>query len=552
MKRLLSRGAVLGVALLLAGCSAALISDTDGNNNNNPIDPGLGAVQVTQDPYTRATITWTEPEGTTGYELRVCEAGDAAPTWNECPPAAEQPTPCGENQVCEQVIPNLGLKTYRAYLSYKVGSNRSEPAVVDIDARFKLARYRGTADSPRLGGSLALGDLDDDGNKDLAVAGFGTPAGVVVFKGGRDFLRSTAGLPVSMARFHLADMAFAGIQIGDLTCDGSNDLLINGFHTDAWVTPDSITWSGELDFHDFFRIGGFALGQNPHLPAIADLLGSGCPELVMGYPAAANIFGQLEAGELDHIVGGIAGDIGNFGNPASGFAVLQGGDVETHLGYYAYGVGDVDGNGQEEVVFAEQYNYPHDPIPNVSLKFLAHDGANYVALPEAPDYLMEFNETRTYATLGGDLGTFAGPLGDINDDGIGDFYISYLTADPGAVISVFLGQRDDLGWRPADFTLESADLVDKFGAALLSESFGAGGLAADDFDHDGSVELLAGSLERIYVFRYNEETLDYEPGEILNYPCIGIQVWDFNQDAYNDILCGNLDIGASGAADFRY
>ena len=272
----------------------------------------------------------------------------------------------------------------------------------------------------------------------------------------------------------------------------------------------------------------------------------------MGYPAAANIFGQLEAGELDHIVGGIAGDIGNFGNPASGFAVFQGGDVETHLGYYAYGVGDVDGNGQEEVVFAEQYNYPHDPIPNVSLKFLAHDGANYVALPEAPDYLMEFNETRTYATLGGDLGTFAGPLGDINADGIGDFYISYLTADPGAVISVFLGQRDDLGWRPADFTLESADLVDKFGAALLSESFGAGGLAADDFDHDGSVELLAGSLERIYVFRYNEETLDYEPGEILNYPCIGIQVWDFNQDAYNDILCGNLDIGASGAADFRY
>lgn len=554
MKRLLSGGLVLGLALLLTGCSAALISDTDNSDNDNT-DPGLAAVDLAQVDYTRATITWTEPAGTTGYELRTCEAGDAAPTWNECPPAAEQPPVCGANQLCEYTVPNLGLKTYRAYLSYKVGSNRSESASVDIDARFKLARFPGDRNNQYLGSGLALGDLDRDGVKDLAAMGMGVPARVFVFKGGRDFLRSSAGVPVPMADISYQDMVFVGLQAGDLTCDGHDDLLINGYDTDMWVSSDAVTWERDMVAAemntDFFRIGGPDLAENPHMPAIADLVGNGCPDMVMGAPWA---FNPDSLGELDLLPSGIAADINDFGEHYSDPA-WRGSVIDQKLGYYTYNVGDVDGNGRDEILFSARYNVAGLPPPNVGLKFFAHDGGGYVITPADPDYFYLLDEERTIPMPGGAaLGVFAGPLGDIDGDGVNDFWVTSLRGlgIPYNEVRIFLGQRGELSPRPEDFLLNSVN--DHPPEVPDSETFGLG-VAADDFDHDGNIELLVGSFERIYVYRYSEGTANYEFAETLSYPCTWIQVWDFNQDHYNDIICGNLPYGGAqrlGAQDFRY
>ena len=210
---------------------------------------------------------------------------------------------------------------------------------------------------------VVIGDVDGDGLPDIAVANGGDGT-VSVFRnlgGGTITTNSFAPQVVFPAPFQCN-----AITIGDVDRDSKVDMLVAGNDGQLFVYRNTAT-AGSITTNSFAPPVSFPLGGRGHTIALGDLSGDGKPDVVV----------VTELNSLLSI-------FHNQSTPGSFTTNSLGGRVDFVTGYNAWGVsvGDLNGDGRQDIVFCNSYdntisiyqNNVPPPTPPVITSFTPESG----------------------------------------------------------------------------------------------------------------------------------------------------------------------------------
>ena len=404
--------------------------------------------------------------------------------------------------------------------------------------------------------SLAgAGDVDDDGYDDVVVGAwfdddvsadsgaayviYGSATGLV--QGSEDKLTASDSIA-----FDYVGTAVAGGA--DVDGDGYDDVLVGASGSDASATDSGAAYV-------FF---GSASG----------IQGSGGLELLDGVP-----------GKEDHLGVSVAlvGDVDGDGQPdlavgaredddeatnAGAFYVLRSTDshsvddahADMYLGNTVSRAGDVDGDGQDDLVVGAQGDADNG----------TGAGAVYVYLgtPLGIDTDTEVKLTASDGEADDAFGWSAVGAGDLDADGYDDIAVSATGDDDGGTdagaIYVYYGSSDGIS-RSSEDKLTASD-----GAA--GDAFGSSLSAAGDLDADGYDDLIVGApydddagtdAGAAYVYLGSSDGLDASSEHELTASDVaasdgfGTSVGgglDLDGDGYDDVVVGAPSHDSNGAA----
>ena len=337
----------------------------------------------------------------------------------------------------------------------------------------------GAAAGDRLGAAAAGGDVDGDGFGDLAIGqpGFSGGAagggGAVVWRGAPTALGGVAW----SAEGDQANAAFglAVASAGDVNGDGFDDVIVGA------QTYDAVA----VDAGGAFLYLGSAAGLSPvaawskfglvgdkygcSVASAGDVNGDGYADVVVG----ANYFNN---GYQDH--GRAYVYLGSPTGLGAGPAWTGTGQwTSDHYGTKVAGVGDLDGDGYDEVaVTSSGYGSPEDDEGKVYVYFGSVLGLSTVA-----DFTDEGDQA--YSAFGSEIGS----AGDLNGDGYGDLLIASSGYDNGelseGMVFVYAGSPAGLAPDPT-WALQVDQAYAQFGSAASS---------AGDVNGDGYGDLLVGA-----------------------------------------------------------
>ena len=316
--------------------------------------------------------------------------------------------------------------------------------------------------------SVAIGDLDHDGNPDLVVGG--TPNTLSVLLGYGD------GTFRAKVDYHTL-AGVSSVAIGDLDGDGNLDLVASNGNA---TFPSVSVLLGNGD--GTFRVAvNYETGAFPTFVAIGDLDGDGKPDLAVAAP------GYVSTGPLVSVL---------LGNGDGTFAAKV--DYRTGPGPNSVAIGDLNGDGKPDLAVANRgsntvsvllgngdgtftakvdYGTGGDPH-SVAIGDLNGDGK--------PDLAVASSGSSTVSVLlGKGDGTFAAKadyatwccatsvaIGDLNGDGWPDL-VAADTSQPNYFVSVLLGYGNGTFMPRADYTTGTEpDFV-----------------AIADLNHDGRLDL---------------------------------------------------------------
>ncbi|MFZ5479523.1 MAG: FG-GAP-like repeat-containing protein [Myxococcota bacterium] len=267
-----------------------------------------------------------------------------------------------------------------------------------------------------LGDGVAVGACMEDSGGEDAGAVFVGPAG----------LTSPAASTAFVVGEHPGDFAGANVAAADVDGDGVDDLLVSAWLEDAggedagaaYLLLGRVDATVSLADADAKLVGETA-GDFAGSPcdARADLTGDGTPDLVLG--AWLNDTGGADAGSVYVVSGTVRGLLAL----ADADAIVRGDEPGAHLAVVPAGAGDVDRDGQEDLLVGAP-----DAAGSAGAAWLVYGPVGGAYLE--PDVRIH----------GGEAGERAGvgvALGDLDGDATGDLVIG-LAAGAAAV---FYGAR---------------------------------------------------------------------------------------------------------------
>ena len=372
----------------------------------------------------------------------------------------------------------------------------------DDDALFS---WDGTSDA-QLGGGSALAGLPDiggDGLPEIIAGGFtynaaaGDGAGVVYLLHSDDRGSWSGGdmADDAAATIEGSDATdYCGIAVdgGDLTGDGVPDLFIGCYGDNlgannagvAAIFTDPAALSGTYDQLDAdYLMSGE--GSNDYLgwqgsTIAGDMDNDGYPDLYIG---AYNMDGGANNSGVVLLVSG--DDLATGEADAAAFVRLEGVDGDDRFGYAGAGVGDVDGDGIDDLMVGADKD--DDGISDGGTVTLWYGGAGLSGTLSASEAALTWNGTGSADYAGRFM---AG--GDLDGDGVGDVLIGIpyddnVASNGGAV--ALLSGAEHASWTGV-LAADARAWIDGDG----SNDFLGFGLALGDVSGDGLGDVLVGTL----------------------------------------------------------
>gem|GEM_PF-2200025 len=329
------------------------------------------------------------------------------------------------------------------------------------------------------GRGLAVGDIDDDGQADVALGSYGAQE-VVLFLGP---VSGTPTIDVLISNDGGENLKF-GIEValGDLDGDGHDDLAVGassytnsasaGTGEDGAVyvyygpLADAILAETDADAILEGPIGGGQAGG--WLRFVGDVLGAGSETLAIG--ARYNDDSASNAGTVYLVTGTYSGLV----DLDTADAIIQGANADDNL-WHADGGGDLDGDGADDLVLGA---YVADDNVNNGGALYAFYGPLAGVLDAADNDFAIYGDQS-----GGGMGYDIGFAGDVDGDGNEDLiagapYQDGSGASPGQA-HVFYGPfSGDVNSSDAGVTIGPGTNSDFLGGAVL----GVGDMNGDGYD----------------------------------------------------------------------
>lgn len=338
--------------------------------------------------------------------------------------------------------------------------------------------------------ALALGDFNGDGFPDFAlcvgVSGSSMSAAAIYLNDHNGHFTLSQTLP--------APNGCSGIAVIDANRDGKLDVAIafgnvSGSWTNPIVNNGISTWfgNGNGQFANPVTQSGIAVprsdgSDNPCVLTFADSVASGAsqmPELIL--------FGSCEGSTVGNF-----GDIYIARGDGTGHFSLK--ELTDTLGIPLHSpeIKDINSNGTSDVLFLTDTQGPHASWSD-TLNFLANDGqGNFRLVTGDSESGYGGNGTQINS------GTFA----DLNGDGIPDAIEGFMTMGilPGpsqAGIAIFAGKSDGTFKQSESWVLFQAGTYDIPGSISA--------IVSADFDHNGKPDIAALTIDgngqpKLYVY----------------------------------------------------
>lgn len=302
-------------------------------------------------------------------------------------------------------------------------------------------------------------------------------------------------------------------NIGDINGDGFDDvafLLFEGFSVylgtaDGLASTPDFTGE-EVAPDDYFFVQSLA--------AAGDVNGDGYADMIMGDP-------YWDVDEVENV-----GSARLFYGSADGFDAgsyweVVGDQAEAQFGQSIAALGDVNGDGYDDVVIAAPGEYADESSGTVYAYYGSETG-----LSESPDFVV--GDETSYRRFGESVSG----AGDINGDGYGDMLVAGGDAD---TIFLYSGSSEGLLARPvAELFPEAYDYI--FGESVT----GLGDVNGDGFDDVAVDAEDIDDLIKAYIYYGSADGFATEPDlrialENPNFVASKIAgVGDINGDGFDD------------------
>lgn len=307
------------------------------------------------------------------------------------------------------------------------------------------------------GRSLAwLGDVNGDGNPDLAVGSY-TNSRVYVYYGNGTGLPSTPTITLSNPSLNYFGISVAGA--GDVNGDGYSDVIVGSSNSTTSTTMRAVLYLGSatgLSSVAAATIYGTEAYAGYELSGLGDVNGDGYGDVAVGsYSGSMRVYYGRSTG-LD-LTGNtrLTGSASNFGASVAG-------------------LGDSDGDGYADLVVGSYTN--SSTYPRVSVFRGSNSG---------------ISSTPAFSTIGSTpyFGNYVSGAGDVNGDGFADLAAS---GSGGAYAMLYFGSMTGFS------ESRSTRLTPSASAA----SVGPGLANVGDVNGDGFADVAVGDYQnrRVFVF----------------------------------------------------
>ena len=304
---------------------------------------------------------------------------------------------------------------------------------------------------------------------------------------------------------------------GDVDGDGYDDVIVGAINArpSGSQVGSAFVYSGATGTL-IWRIDGQANGDRlgSSVASAGDVDGDGFDDIILG-AVWADPGGRSKAGSA-YIHSGATGNL---------IWQLDGQAAGDELGFSVSGVGDVDGDGLDDVIIGARWADPAG-LPSA--------GSAYVCSGLTGTLIRRFDGH----AAGDALGSSVSGAGDVDGDGVDDVIVGAMDADP--------GQATDAG---SAYVLSGATgaLIWQFNGLSADDNLGIAVSGAGDVDCDGLQDLIVGaSGSGIGGFPSGGSAYVYAGAT-------GTVIWQVHGQGWSDLLGSSVsdagDVDGDGVGD---